>query len=80
MKNKEDHSYDWNDAIQKMSDEGMFNKKVITVNKLETVKNMLNGIMLNGLAVEECSQEELMDYICEIKQDIQNIIDYIEGE
>jgi len=48
--------------------------------KLKVVSQMLENIMIDGLAVEECTMEELIYYIAEIKQSVQDTIDYIEGE
>ena len=71
------NAFSWNDTIQRMDKEGMFSKHINQEDKLQTTLKMLNSIMTNGLAVEDCTQVELMDYICEIKNDIQDVIDYI---
>lgn len=76
----EDDPFAWNTAIRCMNEEGLLITNTHQDSKVETILKMLQSIETNGLAVEEATQEELIDFISELKNDVTEVIKYIEND
>lgn len=54
--------------------------KELGVTNIEEVLEKLKVIERDGIAIEECTNEELIDYIAELKNQINNVINMIENK
>ena len=54
--------------------------KYVKASSQAEILKKLEAIQRNGMAVEECTNEQLIDFIAELKQDIDEVISLVESK